>query len=125
MYSEKPPSRPEFFEPKESRQANATCGANASLTLGCSALGNGCVSPLTPRQFSTESCKGHTMYPESKRHRIFYLHPLLLRSNEITHRRDVLGIARKCQAPELPATLDRCQHRVMVIGDSRGTGRVV
>src|SRR5438552_5426091 len=77
MYSEKPPSRPEFFEPKESRQANATCGANASLTLGCSALGNGCVSPLTPRQFSTESCKGHTMYPESKRHRIFYLHPLL------------------------------------------------
>src|SRR5437667_8312152 len=27
--------------------------------------GNGCVSPLTPRQFSTESCKGHTMYPES------------------------------------------------------------
>ncbi len=65
------PSRPEFFEPKESREANATCGANASLTLGCSTLGNACVSPLTPRQFSTERHKGHAMCPESKRHRIF------------------------------------------------------
>src|SRR5438128_11947351 len=63
MYSETLPSRPEFFEPKESRAANATCGASASLTPGCSTPGSGYASPLTPPQFCTEALrrsKGHT-----------------------------------------------------------------
>src|SRR5437016_13012802 len=54
MYSETLPSRPEFFEPKESREANVTCGASASLTPGCSTPGSGYASPLTPPQFCTE-----------------------------------------------------------------------
>jgi len=41
---------------------------------------------------------------------------LLLGADEITHRRDVGGVARKCQAAEGPAILDRCQHRVVVVG---------
>src|SRR5947199_5943605 len=54
VYSETLPSRPEFFEPKESREANVTCGASASLTPGCSTPGSGYASPLTPPQFCTE-----------------------------------------------------------------------
>ena len=50
---------------------------------------------------------------------------LLFWSNEITHGRHVDGVTSKFQAAELPAILDRCQHEMVVVGNVRGTGRVV
>src|SRR6266516_333893 len=46
-------------------------------------------------------------------------------ADEIAHRLHVGGVAGKGEAAEMPAVLDRCQHRVVVGGDIGGGRRVV
>src|SRR6266446_6978173 len=52
---------------------------------------------------------------------------LTLRANQFAHLWHIGCIARECQAPKLPATLDRRKHRIVVIshaGSARGVIRV-
>src|SRR5712691_8445570 len=48
-----------------------------------------------------------------------------LRADQVAHRRHVGRVAREAQAAQVPAVLDCAQHRVVVVGNVRGTSRVV
>ena len=47
------------------------------------------------------------------------------RADEVAHRLYVGGVAGKSEAAQMPAVLDRGQHRVVVVGDRGGGWRVV
>src|SRR5260370_9900470 len=50
---------------------------------------------------------------------------LFSRTNQICHSRDVCSVASEGEATELPPILDCGQHAVVIVGNVRGTGRMI
>src|SRR5712671_5085942 len=50
---------------------------------------------------------------------------LLFGPDQIAHWRHIGGVAGECQAAEIPAILNRCQHGLMIVGDVRRTRRLI
>src|ERR1700747_677082 len=50
---------------------------------------------------------------------------LLPRTDQIRHSRDVCSIASEGEATELPPVLNRGQHAVVIVGNVRGTARMI
>jgi len=50
---------------------------------------------------------------------------LFSRTNQICHSREVCSVASEGEATELPPILDCGQHAVVIVGNVRGTGRMI